>query len=411
MLATLSLTLALIPKLEFAIGAFPLVPGEPLSLGGYTARRGAPSEPGGDTLYLRTLLLKQGQRELVFAVVDQLTIPESLRDEVRKRLPSGVECMLIATHTHCAPDSQRLNRRMTIPVPGIATFQEKWLNWVADQIAKGIRSTLNQRRKPVDQVGTLRAQVSLNRGRRTLASPDRTVTALLGSAHDREHAWNRLLTIYAAHPVLYGQEERKFRGDWPGEVARRTQAPVVTGAIGDVSPAADGENSAEKVNNFANRLEGALAALKVPEPIGEPRLDYSEVPIALDKVMAHPDFARENRIDQRLAAIVVGTFAPTTAFVSVMRLGKLALVGIPGEPSAELGRRIAESGRRAGFNTTVVLSHVNGWIGYILEPWDYDRGEYEATLGFHGRETANRVAEAAEQALKTLAKRPLAAMP
>ena len=91
MLATLSLTLALIPKLEFAIGAFPLVPGEPLSLGGYTARRGAPSEPGGDTLYLRTLLLKQGQRQLVFAVVDQLTIPESLRDEVRKRLPSGVD--------------------------------------------------------------------------------------------------------------------------------------------------------------------------------------------------------------------------------------------------------------------------------------------------------------------------------
>lgn len=42
-------------------------------------------------------------------------------------------------------------------------------------------------------------------------------------------------------------------------------------------------------------------------------------------------------------------------------------------------------------------------MGYILAPEDYDRGGYEATLAFHGREIGPRVVEAAKLALEKLA--------
>gem|GEM_PF-6755255 len=47
----------------------------------------------------------------------------------------------------------------------------------------------------------------------------------------------------------------------------------------------------------------------------------------------------------------------------------------------------------------LVLSHVGGWIGYILEPEDYDRGGYESQLAFHGRYASERVFDAARRAL------------
>jgi hypothetical protein len=55
-----------------------------------------------------------------------------------------------------------------------------------------------------------------------------------------------------------------------------------------------------------------------------------------------------------------------------------------------------------GFSSVLVCSHVNGWMGYILDPEDYDRGGYEATLSFYGREEGTKVVDAAVAALKAL---------
>ena len=41
-------------------------------------------------------------------------------------------------------------------------------------------------------------------------------------------------------------------------------------------------------------------------------------------------------------------------------------------------------------------------MGYILDPEDYDRGGYEATLSFYGRDQGEKVVDAGIQALKRL---------
>ncbi len=384
--------LALAPRIVISVASMPILPPEPLPLGGYTERRGAIMEPGGDELLANVIILQSGGTRIAIVACDLLTIPESLAAEVRRTLPAGTQLFLHATHTHCAPDSQMLNRRMTLSVPGIASFKSKWLDWYGQRIRAAIASA-----KPVDWQGWSFGQkrVAANRGRRKGAQPD-TLASWIDLR--RNSGSRRLITNYAAHATTYGPEENQTRRDWPGAV----EGVVLNGAIGDVSPAAPGDSPAERCSALGRLLMDESGGLRESIPTGA-ELKWVESPIRLDPPSPHPTFAAVNRVTPELARLAVNQFAPREAQVRAFRIGPIAMVGVPGEPTAELGRRIRSFGRGLGFRETLVVSHVDGWIGYILTPEDYDRGGYEATLSFHGRLTGNRLVEAAREALKKLA--------
>src|SRR5512141_466792 len=142
MLAVLAASLALAPQgLSLGRSRVDITPPEPLPLGGYTARGSKSLVPGGDPLYVRTLLLSGSGNVVAIVSVEALTVPESLVREVKERIPSGITLFLSATHTHSAPDSQMLNDRMTFSIPGIASYKSKWLDWYADKIAACIQQS------------------------------------------------------------------------------------------------------------------------------------------------------------------------------------------------------------------------------------------------------------------------------
>lgn len=389
-----------------------LTPPELLPLGGYTERGAKIAEPGGDVLHARTLILRNGKTSIAVVSAEMLTIPESLRREVAARLPKDLNLFLVATHTHCAPDSQMLNDRMTLPIPGIATFKRKWLTWYADRIATGVKEALAEAEVEVTGLHLLQFHAALNRPRRALAVPDTLATMVVGDTKGGENA---LWFHYAAHPVFYDSDEMHTREDWPGLVAQKFATMVIPGAIGDVSPVAPGETPWKKIENFTAQMGTEMdryvvrAKGRADDPWGErPMLPvmWVEQPIALDAKKPHPIFATRYKVPDALAVMAVTQFAPPAASVRAFRLGKLAVVGIPGEPMSELGRRIREAGMRMGFDSVLVCSHVDGWMGYILGPADYDRGGYEATLSFYGREEGDKVVAAGVEALRRLALGP-----
>jgi hypothetical protein len=378
-----------------------LVPPEPLALGGYTERQGAVFEPGGDRLFARVVVFEQGTTQVALVAAELLTIPESLAREVRRRLPDGVRLMLVATHTHCAPDSQMLNERMTFPIPGIATFRRRWLDWYAQRIAGAVHVALAAPATWNPTPFLARVALDHNRARRPGAVPDPDVAVLAGS----RRPW---LAVYAAHPTLFDQDERRLRGDWPGEAMRALLGAVVaTGPIGDVSPRAEGPTPEARARTLGQdvarvastlaRRSGRIADGRWTDASGP--LRWGAADIELGEPLPHPEFATANKIPQTLAQALVERFAPTAAQVSVLAFGRVALIGIPGEPTAGLGHRLREAARAAGFADAVVVSHANGWVGYILEANDYARGGYEARLAFHGPGLADRVVAAARRAL------------
>ncbi|MES1227121.1 MAG: hypothetical protein ABUL72_00535, partial [Armatimonadota bacterium] len=229
-----------------------------------------------------------------------------------------------------------------------------------------------------------------NRNRRHGTAPDPRATIV--SADGKP-----LLASFAAHATALGPENLTYSGDWPGIFSLLTRVAFFPSAIGDASPVTShvGEPGA---TDIALALAGSLKS--VPSTIiGPGELRLITEPIQLAKPTPHPGFAKEYKVPDALAQVLVDKFAPTEGEVSVLSLGHFAIIGVSGEPTGDVGRRIQDAARKAGYWDSLVMSHCNGWIGYVLEPKDYDKGGYEANLAFHGREAADRVVEAAARAL------------
>jgi len=370
----------------------PIDPPELLPLGGYTARQGKVAEPGGESLFARVVILNQGNSEAVLLSVEMLTVPESLVSKVKEHLPPGTNLFMVATHTHCAPDSQMLNTRMRMAIPGIATFKEKWLDWYGARIAEAITATRAQNPTKVE-FKSREFRPGLNRPRRAHGAPDPWVRQI-------EFAGIPVVSVYAAHATLFDEKHTQTSGDWPGAIMK-SGGIVFPGAIGDVSPATpdDKASATEKLASFS-RIWAASRSGARPTPIA-PRLRFETEPIAIGEPFLHPDFARANGIPTALANRLLTNFAPPEASLSAVQIGRIVILGVPGEPTSHVGRRIAEAGRRRGLDVWVV-SHCNGWMGYIVDSADYVLNGYEATLTLYGPETANRVTDAAERLLMRL---------
>ena len=389
MFAALICGLALAGAIQYSTGQVDITPETPLALGGYTARNDAVFEPSDQRLFARVLVLRQGTTVVAIVSAEMLTIPESLYFAVRRQLPKDVELMLVATHTHSAPDSQMLNSRMTFRVPGIASYKEKWLEWYASRIAEGVNDVLEGPFRS-DPISVLVADVDANRARREDAVPDKSATWLVADGRP-------LLTVFSAHATVLDESDLRLSGDWPGALAEAYGGLVLPGAIGDVSPAQLSESVVENLELIVGNFDAArLKAQAVHIVSGTSKLAVSRVPIKLDPAKPHPDFAEEFGAPSPLDQVLVSRFAPERAEVVAVSIGGLLLVGIPGEPTSSLGRKVQVFAQSLGFPHCVVISHTNGWIGYILEPDDYDRGGYEATMSFHGRETGLRVLESAK---------------
>lgn len=368
-----------------------ITPPEALALGGYTERGGKTFERGGDYLFARAVALSEGKQRILLMSAEMLTIPESLVKAVRAKLPADVKLFLAATHTHCAPDSQMLNDRMTLGIPGIANYKRRWLDWYSQRLANCALTAL--RSKPVvtaDPLTLAQTELKATHARRPSDQPDWTLSRIsLG--------FSPLIYQYAAHPIFYSSDELQLRGDWPGTFMVDGSI-VLQGAIGDVSPDLTKEEPKTQIARFHQvAIDGLSKQTEKSLGFG---LGWIEEPIKLDAKKPHPEFAKEYKIPQAFAQLAVNQFAPSAASVFIIKIGDLAIVGVPGEPTAAVGRAIQSTGYRSGFRHVLVCSHVNGWIGYILEPADYDSGGYEATLSLHGRETGLRLVEACERGLK-----------
>jgi hypothetical protein len=281
-----------------------------------------------------------------------------------------------------------LNPKMTFAIPGITGYKPRWFNWYVDRVAAAVDQVRSSTPRLVASLDLVRARVRLNHGRRPGAKPDETAWMLTSGSLP-------ILASYAAHPTFHDEDWNRTDGDWPGALAARTGAVVVPGPIGDVAPEAVGTGPVEKCSDFVEKFRLAIAkgqVMRVWRSEGRPGSWGEEQGQAmLGQPVPHPTFAKAYGVPESLAQVLVNGFGQKSCFVQTAYFGKFVLVGIPGEPSADLGRRIQADARRAGFPHCLVISHVNGWIGYVLEPHDYDRGGYEATLSFNGRDTAERI--------------------
>lgn len=383
-------------SLQVSYSVTDITPPVPLPLGGYTKREDKKMDGVQERLYARCLILRQGTKEVALVSMETLTIPGSFVKEIEKGLKERDfrgNLFLTATHTHCAPDSQMLNSRMKRKLPGIAAYNPTWTKWYADKIIECVSSA--KAFADVQCLTLYSGKAELNHPRVNEREADSTLSRLHIYAKNTHYE----LLHYASHPTIYSESMNLTSGDWCGVwTAMSSNRIFFNGAMGDIAPSPpNGETEAERVKGMAMALE--KASLERKTRFHTTDLHIFIEPVRLPAPIPHPEFAKRYDIPDSLAKILVKEFAETEAQVIIVRLGDIAFIGVPGEPTAEVGVRIQSIAKKKGIRYSIVISFCNAWLGYILTAEEYREGGYEATLSFYGDALSECILETVERAL------------
>ena len=93
-----------------------------------------------------------------------------------------------------------------------------------------------------------------------------------------------------------------------------------------------------------------------------------------------------------------------TTWIQSLRIGDVAIVGVPAEYFTKLGLDIKN---RSPFRYTYIAELANDWIGYLPDLDAHKLGGYQVWTGFHSCAepgTGERIADEAVAMLKELAK-------
>ena len=392
-----------------------------------------------DPLHARAIVLDDGKTTLAIAVLDALGAPPEMLNEAKRIAAEStgipVERMLISsTHSHSTPPSNR-----TEGSPGDVAYRELLINGLAQAIIEaheklepasvGVAShdlpeeVFNRRwflkpgKMPVSPFGKMDL-VKMNPGTSSAvldrpAGPTDPELMIL-SIQDRRRKPLGLLANYALHYVG-GVSKRSASSDYFGEFARLMPsrlraspdfvAMMSNGASGDInnipflvnrpprepfeqigivaSKAADAAYFAyRKIDSHDNDVTLDMIERKVDLRYRRPSEDDVT---AARKVLALTDpeaIARLPKNAESYARKTVQAHEREEDFLTVsiqaIRIGELAIVGIPFETLVEIGLEIKD---QSPFPKTMIIGLANGRHGYLPSPEQHRLGGYETWLG------------------------------
>ncbi|MHB8995968.1 MAG: hypothetical protein ACYC63_12050 [Armatimonadota bacterium] len=385
-----------------------------------------------DPLTAQVIVLELAERRLALVGCDLIGIPAELTELVRARVQERVgippeHVTVWATHTHAGPimnangsekRDEEYFRLLADKLAGAVTAANGNLREATLRIAWGEERRVAHNRRYRLKDGSVRTNPGVgNPEIRAVDGPmDPAVGALYLSDADGLQA---VLVNYACHLDVLGNGNFLFSADYPyylrqtleAAYGRRLVIPFANGACGNIN----------HIDVFANRRQGGYdharimgmmlagevlkmegraqpldaqelwgksKVLELPRrPYSEGELDELRAILANDKIAdrAYPKVRARTHLAQHEAGRAV---APVE--VQTLKIGDLALFGIPGEYFVEYGMELREKSSAAH---SFVVELANDSIGYIPTPQAFDEGGYEGTSARFARDTGPIMAE------------------
>lgn len=358
-----------------------------------------------EPLEATVLYLRRGERELCLVSVDSIGLLRATIERIRARAqgfarPSDI--IVCATHTHSGVDTLgiwgptifKIIPRGTGIVPA---YMDRLVERVGDAITRARESARPASLR--NAAFTVDPQWTRN-DRKGGGRYDGAVALGLDDAETGE----RLATLlnFASHPETLWEHNRWLSPDFPGPFRRRVREAVGGEALyfsgplgGMLTPNVPPDSTEAERRDYIERLGEALAtqttaALAAAEPDSSPDLAHTF------KVTEFPLANWRFRLMTRLG-IIPNAWRGQVAETEIhhMRIGKLELFSVPGEPVPEVGHRIAE--RLTGPHRGMLCLGMDEF-GYILEPRMFDEREYRyektMSLGPATAETLLRACDA-----------------
>ncbi|HEV2122530.1 MAG TPA: hypothetical protein VGW38_07120 [Chloroflexota bacterium] len=413
------------PSLRAGYAAVDITPSPGVDLTGFIARQG-PCEGTLDPLEARAIVFEDGQgNRAALVTCDLIGLGRHLVARVRRRI-AGVtdmapEAQLFnCSHTHAGPETGVLT---TIGIPNsayLASLEER-LVLVVTQAAQELVPV-----RLAFASGDVPDGLVINRVFRRIGQPekyDRQLTVVrvdrlsTGGEETESQAPLATFVAFACHAVALGATEQHASADYVGTLRRALEArgtgPVlyINGCGGDVNPASMDQRGREASEALGSGLaEMALPLWRQATPIAEEVPARARVAHAQEWVQLRyqPIRSLEEAASllaagqEKLAASRPGsptyrgtrvtdveyplrvlrlqygneTLPVPEAEVQALRLGPLAVVGLPGEIFSSLGRRIKDHSPLSP-QRTFVAGWTNDNIGYVPDREAYPLGGYE----------------------------------
>lgn len=383
-----------------------------------------------DPLYARALAFDNGETRLGLICADAIGFANHLlgpgryfTDELRQRVQQrcGIEpgnLMLSTTHAHSTPETLGITRLLDAPAAAC------WLETVLDQLASSVQMACADLQPCSLKVGRGEA-VGVGHNRRAawvkLPLEEQIAQGHLDAqlqvlvCQDDHGAARQVLVNFQTHPITV-QVQPLVSADYPGYATAMVERTLpgcrsclfMQGAAGNINTMRDTTNFddvalygtmvAGEALKLTGRLLGADAApmsdttlasasARVTIP-SRPLPDRGEIEVKLAQAQEQERTAgddearwkagRQGQVLREALDVIDRYSEPQEAEVQVLRVGDLALVGLPAEVFTEWGLMIK---RESPAPFTFVSELTNGWVGYLLNPGGFAEGGYEAAPG------------------------------
>ena len=365
-------------------------------------------------LWAKAIVVKPpGQKPFAFVRTDTLLITGDLYEGVALRVAesTGLEperLLLAATHTHTANNGLYPH---AVHSGLYKSFDPREREFLADRIAEAIAAAFAAARPATLAAGSGSLSFTDFNRRYTdresqkappYANDPQRVDPEVGVMRFDDARTKKPIAVvmnHGVHPVVT-IDEPLLSSDLVGFAERELEYAVpgamgiwFTGAQGDQDPVhvRFSYPEAEWAGGVLGRAAGRVARGLRPRAITSARIAAKVVPLP-GPGGSEPSLGVEGggRVPVPAPAPMG---VPSSVRLQVIELGargtgKTALMTWPGEPIRDLGVRLKIAVRKLGFKRAYVLGLANDWAGYWLTPEEYDRGMYEWTLMFYGRESA-----------------------
>lgn len=399
--------------------------------GGITAGKATGQE---GALRCVALVLDQPPVQLAIVACDVLMMSRQVLDpvvaEIEKatRIPSA-HILINCTHTHHAPSTVRVHdyspdvvftRRVTQGIAEAVRQAQSRLAPSTLNFALGKNETVGQNSRMLLDDGQIywigpRTNVVRPTGP---FDPDLPVFAF----RDEAQGLQAVLFNHSTHtigartggrrsPSIYGLAAQELEKQWGGVFSFLEGASGSTHNLNLGGPecVAQIKLSVETALAQARPVETMpLAARKRAVPFRVRRFDDAAEDAAVrryvQKYVGPPHDEIIRKVFENMRRELAGAQGQTReTWVQAMRIGQLALVGVPAEYFTQLGLDIKN---RSPFRHTFVAELANDWIGYLPNLEGHKLGGYQVWTGHHSYAepgTGERIAEVAVELLRELA--------
>ncbi len=380
------------------------------------------AEVAGGDLHARAMVIQREDYAVAILSCDLFGLPGRFVTDVRniayaatKRQLEELAIMITATHTHQAPALPKLFPvfpAMDSPALGQKYESEALTRQLGEQLAAAVIHAWNNRRPATITIGSGRLSQDALHNRRSwdphAGDPDMEILTL-EVVQERDNSW--VLYNIGTHPLSEGGS-KTYDADIFGMVSTEMKhrcggmgifLPLI-GAAGNINPGPPLPLSDKlKIRLYVppagivhKICDGIQDGLKNGTSIAGDALQAVVKLISIP--IAEPDFA-DNFPFMRIT-YNPPNFALDTQ-VQVIQIGKIVIVGLPGEPMANIGQKIKTMGEKLGFQKVLVASLANDFIGYYFTPESYDAGGYETLFCAH-RNAGNIILDGVEDALEKI---------